>query len=75
MQQCGFCQTKLRAQALGARRSFPRPDLQEIPDFPCQSLRRSCRPLMGHPARISGNWPNRASRKSGDAAVKESRSP
>ena len=75
MQQCGFCQTKLRAPAPGARRSFPRPDPPEIPDFSCLSLRRNCRPLMGHPARISGNWANRASRKSGDAAVREFRSP
>jgi hypothetical protein len=75
MQQCGFCQTKMRTPTLGVRRISPRPDPPETPDFSCLSLRRNCRSLMGHPARISGNWANRASRKSGDAAVREFRSP
>ena len=75
MQQCRFCQTKLRGPAPGARRIDSRPGPPEIQDFSSLSLMRSWRPRMGHPARMSGNWANRWRRKSGDAAVRESRSP
>ena len=75
MQQCRFCQTKLRALAPGARRIFPRPGPPEIQDFSGLSSKYNRRPLRSHPARISGNCETRARRKSGAAEVRASRSP
>ena len=75
MQQSRFCQTKLRAPAPGARRIFPGQAQRESRVFRAWAFGASDRPLPGQPARMPGNWENRASRKSGDAAVRASRSP
>ena len=75
MQQSRFCQTKLRAPAPGARRIFPGQAQRESRVF-VSRLIGVFRPLLpDQPARMPGNWENRASRKSGDAAVRASRSP
>jgi hypothetical protein len=74
MQQSRFCQTKLLAQAAGARRIFPG-QARGNPGFSGLDLGRLPPLLPGQAARMPGNWENRARRKSGDAPVRASRSP